>query len=133
MSCAFNPQTVAASGNGAPLATTLTVSTTAGIASLQMLPGPGRIAAGSISWFLSCTIGLVGLMLAGRRKLLGSNRKSAPLLAGIALYILLGALAGCGGSNKRPVTHPPVIATINVTATSGATSHTTSLTLTITH
>src|SRR5262249_32650135 len=34
VSCAFVPQTVAASGNGAPLTTALTISTTAGVASL---------------------------------------------------------------------------------------------------
>jgi hypothetical protein len=128
VTCSFNPQTV--TPNGGAITTLLTVSTTTNVAMLNS-PTVQRTAAAVIAGYrlwLPGTFGLAGLLLASRRKRPRQGKNSGLLLSALFLYLALAGLAGCGGSSP-----PPTTATFNVVATSGATSHSTSVTLTITH
>jgi YVTN family beta-propeller protein len=129
VACSFNPQTVTPNGSGT-ITTMLTVSTTTSVATMNApleLRAAATLIAGYRLW-LPGTLGLAGLLLAGRRKQPRQRKKSGLLLSALFLGLAVAGLAGCGGSS-----HPPATATFNVVATSGGTSHSTSVTLTITH
>jgi hypothetical protein len=124
--CSFNPQTVTPSGNGAPVTSVLTVSTTTSVASLH---APSASAQSQARVYGLCMLsGIAGLLLVGGRKP-RQGRCSSLLTAGI-LCLLFAVLAGCGGRAQTPT---PVSANIAVAATSGGVSHSTNLTVTITH
>jgi plastocyanin len=122
-SCGFNPTTV--TPNGSPASTTLTISTTArSVASAR--PFNGNTLAAVLSFGL---IGIVFLSRASRRK---RSARAALMLLGTILTAL--AIISCGGGGTPP---PPVTGTpagsfsVTVTATSGATTHSSTITLNV--
>jgi hypothetical protein len=128
VSCSFNPQTVTPVGNGTPVTTVLTISTTTSVASLGSRSTPGHAPSPVHGlWLLS---GIAGLVLASTHRPRQNKGRRSSLLMAPMLCLLLAALAGCGGRAQPP---GPVTANIVVTASSGGVSHTTNLTLTITH
>jgi len=130
VTCAFNPPTVTPNGISA-VTTMLTVSTTTNVATLNS-PGGQRPAAASIAGYglwLPGAFGLAGLLFIGQSKRPRQRKTSSLLLLGVVVWLALAGLAGCGGHS----TPPPTTATFNVVAASGGTSHSTSITLTITH
>jgi YVTN family beta-propeller protein len=129
VTCSFNPQTVTPNSSSA-VTTVLTVSTTTSVATMNS-PTEQRTAAARITGYrlwLPGTFGLAGLLLASRRKRPRQRKNNGLLLSALFLGLALAGLAGCGGSSASPTT-----ATFNLVATSGGTSHSTSVTLTITH
>ena len=122
-SCGFNPSTV--TPNGSPASTTLTISTTAR-SSASARPFSGNTLAAVLSFGL---IGIVFLSRTSRRK---RNARAALMLLGAMLVAL--AIASCGGGSPPP---PPVTGTpagsfsVTVTATSGATTHSSTITLNV--
>jgi YVTN family beta-propeller protein len=130
VTCVFNPATVTPNGSSA-VTTMLTVSTTTNVATLNS-PGRQGPTAASIAGYglwLPGAFGLAGLLFIGRSKRPRQRKTSSLLLLGVVVCLALAGLAGCGGRS----TPPPTTATFNVVATSGGTSHSTSVTLTITH
>jgi hypothetical protein len=129
VTCSFNPQTVTPNGTSA-VTTVLTVSTTTNVATMNSAGEERRVASiGSYGLWFSSAFGVLGLVLAGRRNRPSQRRKGGWLLPGLLLFMALSGLAGCGGRSSPP----PTTATFNMVATSGSTSHSTSITLTITH
>lgn len=124
-SCGFNPPTL--TPNGSAASTTLTVSTTArSAASARPLNGTTLAALASIGF-----LGIVFLGSASRRK--RSVRMACMLLMLVATVL---AIASCGGGSTPPPP-PPVTGTpagtfsVTVSATSGATTHTSVITLVV--
>ncbi|HLW53408.1 MAG TPA: Ig-like domain-containing protein [Candidatus Angelobacter sp.] len=118
-SCSFNPTTVNTSGS-----TTLTISTTAGTGTAK----PPNTSAGLLT-----TGGLVGLGLVLAGGVAVRKRR------GHALFLLLVVMAvtcvaiscgGGGGGPHNPGT-PPGTSSVTITATSGATTHTATVTLNV--
>jgi hypothetical protein len=123
-SCAFNPATL--TPNGSAASTTLTISTTArSVASARPLNGTTLAALASFGF-----LGIVFLGGASRRK--RSVRAICSLLM-LAMTVL--AIASCGGGSPPPP--PPITGTpagtfsVTVSATSGATTHTSVITLVV--
>jgi hypothetical protein len=121
--CSFNPAQVTVSGNSG--STMLSISTTAGTAA----PPAGNLSSRLFTsgGFLALGVVLVGAV-AGRRR-----RKSFFLLLGVlTLAVLLGS---CGGGGGTTVVHnpgtPPGSYTVTVSATSGSTTHQTTITLVV--
>lgn len=122
--CSFNPPTV--TPNGSATSTTLTISTTARTVASSRPVSTTTLAAITGFGFL----GLVLLGVPSRRR--RSLRGTGMLLLGIALVF---GIASCGGGGSQPVQiiNGTPVGTFNVTvsATSGATTHTSVITLTV--
>lgn len=116
--CSFSPASVTGSGS-----TTLTITTTA--AHSARLEGPG-------GWTTTLGLTFAGVLLLGSR----SRRAGRSNLLSLIAFAFLITIAGCGGggsggssgSGGDPGT-PAGTSTITVTATSGALSHTATVTL----
>jgi hypothetical protein len=124
-SCTFSPATV--TPNGAPVSTTLTVSTTAAASAAVPITGlrPWAVS----SWSLGIVFGFLVVRIGNRGK---NARRYSAVFGVIALLI---CLVSCGGGNGAPPNSstgtPPGTSSITVTATSGA-SHSSALTITVT-
>jgi hypothetical protein len=119
-SCGFNPSTL--TPNGSPASTTLTIGTTArSVASAR--PFSGNTLAAVLSF------GLIGIVFLSRSR----RKRGVWVLLGAMLTAL--AIVSCGGGGPPPP--PPVTGTpagtfsVTVTATSGATIHSSTITLTV--
>jgi hypothetical protein len=127
--CSFNPATVNVTGTGA--SAVLTVTTTARTAAVAS----AHTGAPHIGFTGFASFGLLGVILVGTT----TSRKRRWLMVGMALTVVaLGTMVACGGGggggNPPPPPPPPVVTgtpagtyTINVSATSGAITHTTSV------
>jgi hypothetical protein len=121
--CSFTPTAVTVSGNTG--STTLAISTTAPTAA----PPGGNLGSRLFTsgGFLALGVVLVGAV-AGRRR-----RKSFFLLLGV--LALAAALGSCGGGGGSTVVHnpgtPPGTYSVTVSATSGGTTHQTTITLVV--
>jgi hypothetical protein len=123
-SCSFNPTTI--TPNGSPASTTLTIATTVRTtASAQPLSG---ITLAAITSF-----GFLGIVFLG----IPSRKRRSLRLAGSLMLILaiMPVVASCGGSGPKP---PPVTTgtpagtfSVTVNSTSGATTHTSVITLVV--
>jgi hypothetical protein len=124
-SCTFSPATV--TPNGAPVSTTLTVSTTAAASAAVPITGlrPWTVS----SWSLGIVFGFLVVRIGNRGK---NARRYSAVFGVIALLI---CLVSCGGGNGAPPNSstgtPPGTSSITVTATSGA-SHSSALSITVT-
>jgi hypothetical protein len=127
-SCSFSPTSV--TPNGAPLTTTLTVSTTAASAAMRFPVPPSQRPIYAVLFPLLAM--LFGLS-ARRRRAIGSLR-----LLGLLVLLTVGlGLTSCSGGNTAPVGNPgtPVgTSSASVSASVvGAAAHSAILTITITH
>lgn len=128
-SCSFNPASVTPSGSA--VSSTLTVSTTAPSAALQMppLPIPLRPSYEFLYAALAMTLGIA----AYRRK----ARRGLSLSGLLMLLIVASGLISCGGGS--PVTGNPgtpvgtTTASVSAAAGAGGPNHAANLTITITH
>jgi hypothetical protein len=120
-SCSFNPSTVTTSGS-----TTLTISTTA---PTSAPPAPGSSAS------LGVTGAFLGLVLFGAAAAVKRPRRFRPAFLLLVVLALTIGLVSCGGGSTPPVVHnpgtPPGTSTVMITATSGTTVHTATLTLAV--
>jgi uncharacterized protein (TIGR03118 family) len=130
--CAFSPSSVNPQA-GASATSTLTISTKPVGYNPQVMRGMGSIFWGTMSAF-----GLLGLVLAqrGRNWPTGRGGLVRSFAMAFALCLALGAamaVGGCGyNSSSASTTGTPAgTTTIMVTATSGALSHSTAVTLTV--
>jgi FtsP/CotA-like multicopper oxidase with cupredoxin domain len=125
--CNFSPATLTPSG--APVTTTMTVTTTGSTAlSHPLFPRPG------LPLYALVVPGLGLLGLAGRRKRLPASAGSSAILLALA-FALASALSACGGGPSTAKSQQPTPTgtyPITVTATSGATTHTSTVNLTVT-
>lgn len=116
-SCTFNPPTV--TPNGGPGSTTLTISTTARMTQTAGI-SPG--------WLSGA--GLFGLVLVGGLANKRVRRKSFCMM--LSLLALAVVLTSCGGGHHTITTGTPAgTFSITVTATSGTTTHQSTVTLTV--
>ena len=123
ITCTFNPSSLTPAG--APLTTTLTASAT------PASPGNPYVATKLIGMAFT-GLGVFGCFLAGA----GASRRRlfSLLLGGFAALLIAGTLlasTGCGGSKNASSPTNPAPASIVVTATSGALTQMTTLTLTV--
>ena len=123
ITCTFNPSSLTPAG--APLTTTLTASAT------PASPGNPYLAPKLIGMAFT-GLGVFGCFLAGA----GASRRRlfSLLLGGFATLLIAGTLlasTGCGGSTNANSPTNPAPASIVVTATSGALTQMTTLTLTV--
>ncbi|HZD94030.1 MAG TPA: hypothetical protein VE133_07230 [Candidatus Sulfotelmatobacter sp.] len=122
--CSFNPATVTPNGSAAN--TTLTIATTTRTVASARPAG--------ITLAAAVSFGLLGIVFLGgsarrKRKILGAAGKTFLVLA-IALVV-----ASCGGGGQKP---PPVVTgtpagtfSVTISATSGATTHSSVITLVV--
>ncbi|HEY6304857.1 MAG TPA: Ig-like domain repeat protein [Candidatus Angelobacter sp.] len=119
-SCSFNPTSVTTAGS-----TTLTIATTAPTST----PPATGLGAG-----LGTTAGFFGLVLFGGLTARKRARRWLPAFLLPTVLALCGALVSCGGGGP-PVVHnpgtPPGTSTVTITATSGNTTHTATVTLVV--
>jgi uncharacterized repeat protein (TIGR01451 family) len=121
--CSFSPAAVTPNGTSATV--TLTIRTT--------LVAAARPRHGTVPVEFGFWLGVpaVGLLLLGRR----GRRRRHPLAIALVLLILLVGLAACGGGGgdnlMKPAPPSPSLHTITVTGTSGALTHSTSVTLSV--
>jgi uncharacterized protein (TIGR03118 family) len=122
VTCSFNPATVTPAGG--PVNTALTVTVSPGAAQLGT-PMPGQMG----PFGLLLAIALFGLMMWRVRNL--PSARFAPVAATAALIFTLAlAIGGCGGyGNSTPANRRTV--TVNVSAQSGALSHSTTVTVAV--
>lgn len=122
-SCSFNPATLTPSGSAT--STTLTIATTSRTtASARTVNGPAMAALTGIGF-----LGIVFLGVPTRRR--RSLRLAGMLLLAFGMVI---GIASCGGGSKPPTTvsgTPPGTFSVTVTATSGTTTHSSVITLTV--
>jgi hypothetical protein len=122
--CSFNPATLTPSGSAA--STTLTIATTARtVASALPVSGTTLAAITGIGF-----LGIVFMGVPARRR--RSLRWAGMMLLGLAIVFGVASCGGGGGTPIQTVTGTPV-GTFNVTvsATSGTTTHTSVITLTV--
>lgn len=122
-SCGFNPATL--TPNGSPVGTTLTIATTARTVALAR-PVRGVTLATILGF--GC-MGIVFLGVPSRRR--RSLRGAGLLLLGLTMVF---GLASCGGGGSTPHTvngTPAGTFSVTVTATSGATTHSSVITLVV--
>ncbi len=123
--CSFNPATLTPSGSTA--STTLTIATTARtVAAAQPVSGTTLAAITGIGF-----LGIVFLGVPARRR--RSLRWMGMMLLAVGMIF---AVASCGGSGSQQVQHnvtgtPAGIFNVTVSATSGTTTHTSVITLTV--
>ncbi|MBZ5506797.1 MAG: Ig-like domain repeat protein [Acidobacteriia bacterium] len=120
--CSFSPTTV--TPNGSPASTTLTIATTVRTtASAQPLTG--------ITLAALTSFGFLGIVFLG----IPSKRRRSLRLAGTLMLILaiIMVVTSCGGDKHVPVTTgtPAGNFTVTVTSTSGATTHSSTITLVV--
>jgi hypothetical protein len=121
-SCSFSPSTVNVTSSGG--ATVLTIATTSPSAAP---PAGGSTAGlGTTASVLGMGLGLALLGSLASRK--GRRRPAFALLAFLALTVVL---TSCGGGGSHNPGTPPGTSTITVTATSGGTTHTATVTLVV--
>ncbi len=115
----FNPSSIAQAASSTPV--TLTISTTATIASLNPPAAPWKPSGPLFAFWLSLpAVGIVA-MGAGRNP---KRRWLAMLAGGLLLLMLVGSLAGCGGSSHHSIPGtPPGTYPLTITATSGTGSN----------
>lgn len=124
-SCSFNPASVSPSGSAA--STTLTISTTSRslAASARPVRKPGAPVLAT-ALFVLCGVILVGT---------GKKRKWQSVTLMLCALLLVGGLIACGGSHTPQNTQtqgtPAGTFSVVVTATSGSTSHSSTVTLTV--
>lgn len=124
-SCSFNPASITPTNSAA--STTLTISTTARAlaASARPVRRPGTPLLAT-SLFAIC-----GVMLLGA----GKKRKWQSVTLMLCAFALVGSLIACGGGNPPPPVQsqgtPVGTFSVVVTAASGNTSHTSTVTLTV--
>jgi hypothetical protein len=122
-SCAFNPATVAL--NGSPASTTLTISTTAPTAA----PPANNLGSGLLTGGGFFALALV-LGWTSRKR-----RHGRALLLTLGVLALAAGLVSCGGGGSSPVNRTPGTPTgtfaVTVNATSGNTTHSSNITLTV--
>jgi CSLREA domain-containing protein len=122
--CSFLPASL--TPNGAAVNTNLSIATTVHIlASTSPSPMPGVLASGLTG------VGLLGLVMVG-----GTTRRKRvwqTVIMSMVVIAIVAGMAGCGGGHKlvpNPTTGTPAgTYTVTVTATSGTTSHTGTITL----
>jgi hypothetical protein len=119
----FNPSTIASGASSTTATLTLAATAQAG---LRELPQHWR----RTSTALALTFILLPFAF-GRRSRRAARKLShaSRLLMGLLALALLGSVVGCGGTGF--FNHGNSIYTITVTATSGPTTHTTNVTLTV--
>jgi len=127
--CQFSPSSIKATGTATNTASTITVTTSSGVAAMlrpSVRPSLGGwLAAGSLMFF-----SIVLISGQGRRRLL-------PFLLTLVALILLTPGCGGGGGSHPPPPPPPTPATlagtynISVTASSGSIASTTGFTLVV--
>jgi hypothetical protein len=128
-SCSFSPASVVANG-AIPLTTTLTVTTTASSsANLLNSARPGSKPASPVLLASLSGMGLFGLMLAG-----SSKKRSARILSGMMMLLMLCTIVGCSGaSSGKSATGTPAgtyVVTVTGTGTgTGAPTHNLNLSL----
>ena len=124
-SCSFNPASV--TPNGSAASTTLTISTAARslAASVRPVRKPGAPV------FATALLAIFGVILLGA----GKKRKWQSVTLMLCALALIGGLIACGGGNPPPPVQtqgtPAGTFSVVVTATSGGTSHTSTVTLTV--
>ena len=119
VTCTFNPTTVTPVSGA--VTSMLTASTSAMVQHYGQFRGMGTLLAG---------VGLFGCFFAGAGR--SRRRLYSLLLAGFASTLIVGSLlasTGCGGGNNSQTNRGT--ASIVVTATSGALSHTSTINLTV--
>ncbi|HET9839147.1 MAG TPA: Ig-like domain repeat protein [Candidatus Angelobacter sp.] len=121
-SCSFNPPSL--TPNGTTASTTLTLSTTArSVASAQ--PTGGMTLAALASF------GFVGVVLLGSAR---RRKRTVRLVSGLLGTLAFGCIISCGGGGGKPPTitgTPAGTYSVTVSATSGATTHSSVITLTV--
>lgn len=134
-SCSFSPASMVASGVSQP--NTLTITTTAAVASLSRPALPNSKPNSPTFWASLGGVGIFGLVLAaeGKRR----NRRQMAIVIGILILVMTFVLVGCGGSSSKSgpsgsAGTPAGTYTVVVTATgtgtgNGAPSHSLNLTL----
>ena len=117
----FNPTTVPAGSGATNVTLSVAVPAQSGAA---VRPGSERF---PVAW------GLLVLPLLGlRRNRRAITRTLLLLMLAVTGAISIAGMSGCGGSGSNSgTTHQPQTYTLKVTATAGALSHTTNLTLTV--
>jgi hypothetical protein len=126
MACSFSP-TSATPGNSV----TLTITTTAPSAALASPPGTTRSHPLYAAWMGFPVLALVGIGSVGRRS---RQRKLACLLFCAMLSGLVALQLGCSGSTSGGGQNggtPAGTYTVNITATSGSTQHSSSVSVTV--
>jgi hypothetical protein len=122
-SCTFNPATVAL--NGSPASSTLTISTKAPTAA----PPANNLGSGLLTGGGFFALALV-LGWTGRKR-----RHGRVLLLTLGVLAFAAGLVSCGGGGSSPVTRNPGTPTgtftVTVNATSGNTTHSSNITLTV--
>ncbi len=132
-SCSFSPASIVASGVSQP--DTLTITTTAAVASLTEPALPHSKPGAPTFWAGLGGLGIFGLALAAEGK--KRNRRQMAIVIGILLLVMTFVLVGCGGSSSKSgpsgsAGTPAGTYTVVVTATgtgNSAPSHTLNLTL----
>jgi len=112
LSCSFSPNTISPGSSAASATLTLTAAATA--------PGGGY---GGIGMALLSGLGLFGTMFTTRRKSGAGKGRSVLLMAGLALLVAGMTFTVACGSNSNHQTTAPSQATVMVTGTAGAISH----------
>jgi len=112
LTCSFSPNTISPGSSAASSTLTLTAAATA--------PGGGY---GGIGMALLSGLGLFGTMFTAGRKPGAGKRKSVLLMAGLALLVAGMTFTVACGSNSNHQTTAPSQATLMVTGTAGAISH----------
>ena len=123
LTCTFSPTTI--SPGATANVSTLTVAAAA-------TPPAGGYGGGYSAMFLLSGLGLFGAFFTTRpRKLTSGKGPSLLLMAGLALLVAGMTFTVACGSNSNHQTPPANQATVMVTGTSGAISHTTPVTVRI--
>jgi YVTN family beta-propeller protein len=137
--CSFNPASVNIAGANTTAVLTVTTTARTSAAAAAKTTAVTRTAHLGLAPFV--TFGLVGFVLLGG----AANRKRGAAMLGMMVAVLaLGTMVACGGggggnnNNPPPPPPPPVTTgtpagayTINVTATSGSLTHTSSVTVNV--
>jgi len=134
--CSIAPSTVTFAGGAATAALTIQTS----VQSASLAPGRSPLNPGASTPIVAGTlpVGLLALICARRRRVGSATARPRHLICGRSLFLAVSLLASlvsvgaCGGSTG-PQTLYPTAGTypLTVTATSGATIHTTTFTVTI--
>lgn len=127
--CTFSPTSIAAGAGPTPV--TLSIQTTAPIASLNPPAGPWKPSGPLFAFWLSLpAMGIVAMGAGSRTK----KRWLAILGGGLLVLMMLGALSACGGGGGGHQSQPGTTLgtyTVTVSATSGTLTHTRTVMLTV--